>query len=86
MPNIRSAMKRMRSDAKKRASNQDTASELKTLSRKLSQTNDLTQAKEVAQALVSRYDRAVSHGVIPRGRANRRKSRIAKYLATLKKK
>ena len=84
MPNIKSAMKRMRSDAKKRAKNQAATSELHTLSRKLNQAvGEPAKAKEIAAQLVSRYDRAVTRGVIPRGRADRRKSRIAKFVSKL---
>jgi small subunit ribosomal protein S20 len=87
MPNIKSAMKRMRSDAKKRARNQATVSELKTLSKKLlALSSEPAKAKEAGQALISRYDRAVSKGAIPRGRADRRKSRISAFLAKLSKK
>ena len=43
------------------------------------------KAKETAHQLISRYDRAVSRGIIPRGTADRRKSRIAKFVAKLKK-
>lgn len=87
MPNIRSAAKRIRSDAKKREKNQAVLSELKSMNKKLVQ---LAQQPEKAQALaallVPRYDRAVTKGVIPRGRADRKKSRIAAFLATIKKK
>ena len=84
MPNIQSAMKRMRSDAKKRARNQATISELKTLSKKLTLTaGDPEKAKEVAAHLLSRYDKAVSRGIIPRGRADRRKSRVAQFLTKI---
>ena len=86
MPNIKSAMKRMRSDAKKRAHNQAFLSELKTLSKKLIAANEPARAKEVAASLVSKYDKAVAKGVIPRGRADRRKSRIAQFLARINKK
>jgi small subunit ribosomal protein S20 len=86
MPNIKSAMKRMRSDAKKRARNQAVLSELKTLSKKLAQSSEPAKAKEVAAALISRYDKAVSHGIVPRGRADRRKSRIMQFLAKINKK
>ncbi len=79
-------MKRMRSDAKKRARNQAAISELKTLSKKLASATEASKAKEIAQSLVSRYDRAVSRGIIPRGRASRRKSRIAQFVAKLSKK
>lgn len=87
MPNIKSAMKRMRSDAKKAARNQAVLSELRTLSRKLNQlSGEPAKAKEMAQRLVSCYDKAVSGGVIPRGRADRRKSRITAFVAKLNKK
>jgi len=77
-------MKRMRSDARKRVRNQTAKSELKTIDdrlRKLSQ--DPAKAKALAGRVISRYDRAVSRGIIPRRRADRKKSRIAKFLARL---
>ena len=87
MPNIRSAAKRMRSDAKKQARNQATLSELKTLKKKMIQLGaEPAKAQEAARLLISRFDRAVSRGVIPRGRADRNKSRIEKFLATLQQK
>ena len=43
-------------------------------------------AAVTAAILVSRYDHAVTKGVIPCGRADRRKSRIALFLAKIKKK
>jgi small subunit ribosomal protein S20 len=87
MPNIQSAIKRMRSDAKKAARNQAALSELKSLSKKLVQNaGEPQKAKEVAAHLIARYDRAVTKGIIPRGRADRRKSRIAQYVAKLSKK
>ncbi len=78
----------MRSDAKKRARNQAAVSELKTLSKKLValSSTDPAKAKEVGQHLISRYDRAVSKGAIPRGRADRRKSRISAFLSKISKK
>ena len=86
MPNIDSAAKRIRSDAKKRARNQAVLSEIRTLSKKLSQVgSNAEKAKTTAKALIACYDRAVGKGVIPRGRADRRKSRIAKLLAKAKK-
>jgi small subunit ribosomal protein S20 len=87
MPNIRSAAKRIRSDAKKREKNLAVLSELKSLSKKLAQqASEPEKAKATAQLLIGRYDRAVTKGVIPAGRADRRKSRIALFLAKLKKK
>ena len=87
MPNIKSAAKRMRSDIKKRLTNQSTVSELHTLSKKLvdqAKTNPDSARKE-AQNLISKLDKAVSRGIIPHRRADRKKARIGKLLAKLKK-
>lgn len=87
MPNIKSAIKRMRSDAKKRSRNQATVVELKTLKQKLrASSSNSEQARELGRTLISKYDKAVSKGSIPRGKANRNKSRIQKFLAKLPKK
>ena len=86
MPNIRSAIKRMRSDAKKHSHNQAVLSELRTLDQKLRKlAEEPAKAREVARLAVSRYDKAVSYGVIPKGRADRKKSRIARFLTKIKK-
>lgn len=75
----------MRSDAKKRAANQAALTELKTLGQKLrSLAGDPAKAQALAHTVISRYDRAVSRGIVPRGRADRKKSRIAAFLAKLK--
>lgn len=75
----------MRSDLKKRLHNQSVKSELKSLSKKLSLfgKENLTQAKELAHNLVIKYDKAVKMGIIPRGRADRRKSRITIFVNRL---
>ncbi len=77
----------MRSDAKKRDRNQTAISELKTLDQKLrSMTDNPVKAKEFARQVISRFDRAVSRGIIPRGRADRKKSRIERFLVQISKK
>ncbi len=80
MPNIASAAKRMRSDAKKRLTNQAAVSELQTLYKKLvaQVQSSPEEAKKLARELVSRLDKAVSHGIIPHGRADRKKARIGR--------
>lgn len=86
MPNSLSATKRMRANERKRERNQAALAELKTISKKLgTMTSDPAKAKEFAQHVISRYDRAVTRGIIPRGRADRKKSRIALFLAKLNK-
>lgn len=76
----------MRSDEKKAQRNRACLSELKTLDAKLRKAaDDPKQAKEIAAKAVARYDRAVSRGVIPRGRADRKKSRIHAFVTGLSK-
>lgn len=79
MANVHAAIKQIRKDAKKRLRNQAVLSELKTLSKKFPElaSKDRAQVESLAQALVSKWDRAVSQGVVPRGRADRKKARIA---------
>ncbi|MSR77910.1 MAG: 30S ribosomal protein S20 [Candidatus Omnitrophica bacterium] len=83
MPNIRSAAKRMRSDAKKRERNQAMLSELKSLSKKLAIVTDYAKAQEVAKETISKYDIAATRGIIPQGRADRRKSRVTQFVNKL---
>ena len=82
MPNKEAAAKRMRSDAKKRFKNQDVQSELHTLYKKLAEQvkSNLEQARQEARILISKLDKAVVHGIIPHGRADRKKARIGKLL------
>jgi small subunit ribosomal protein S20 len=82
MPNIKSAEKRMRSDAKKHARNRGTLSELKTLEKNM-RTAEGLKVKEFGARLISRYDRAVGRGILKRGTADRKKSRIAHFLSKL---
>lgn len=85
MANIRAAIKQIRKDVRKRERNQVRVSELKNLWTKLSRTpgENLKQAQSLAQDLVSKWDRAVSHGIVPKSRANRKKARIALFLNRL---
>ena len=86
MPNIQSAAKRMRSDLKKHLKNQAVLSELHTLYKKLAEdaATDPKTVSEKARSLVSKLDKAVTQGIIPHGRADRKKARIAKLIAKQK--
>ncbi len=83
MANVHSAIKAIRKDTKKRSRNQAVLSELQSLWKKFSAASDAAQARASAQVLVSKWDRAVSRGMVPKGRANRKKARIAGALAKL---
>lgn len=85
MANVHAAVKQIRKDAKRQLRNQTILSALKGGWRKLTRLtpSDSNQAKSLAQALVSKWDRAVLKGVVPRARANRKKARIASLLNRL---
>lgn len=87
MPNIKSAMKRLRSNAKKEARNQALLSELKSLKKTLLKLQtEPAKAKEIAAKAMKRFDQAAVKGIIPKGRANRNKSRIQAFVNKLLKK
>lgn len=87
MPNIKSAMKRIRSDEKKRERNQNVISELKTMKKNLLKLqSEPEKAKAHAIKMAKRFDQAAGKGIIPKGRANRNKSRIQAFVAKLSKK
>ena len=86
MPNIRSAEKRMRADAKRRLRNLEARSKLKTLSRQFSHLIDekkAAEAKKLYPQLVSLLDRSAKIDVLHRNTASRKKSRLALQLAKL---
>ena len=74
MPHHKSAIKRIRTAKRDRIRNTSIKSEIKSLVKKVQET---PADKEVARVAVSKIDRAVRKGVIPKSVANRRKSRLA---------
>ena len=87
MPVIKSAMKHVRSDKRKFERNQTVRSELKTLYRKITTLagENVEQAKEHVQLLISKLDKAAQRNIIPKQRADRKKARLASLAAKLKK-
>ena len=85
MANVHAAIKQIRKDVRKRERNQTHLSELKNLWAKLGRLTkkEVTEAKSLAQTLVSKWDRAVSLHAVPKGRADRKKARIAHFLNKL---
>ncbi len=81
MPNIKSSVRSVKSDAKRRARNFAVRSRLKNVTRKVEdaiKTGDSNAAQTVLVQAVSVIDRAVSKGVIHKNAAARKKSRLAK--------
>lgn len=74
MPNLASAKKRLRQDAKKALRNQIAKTRIKTEIKKSLESGDINGAS-------SAIDRAASKGIIHRNAADRKKSRLAKRLA-----
>lgn len=79
MPNTKSAERRMRGNARKQLQNRSVKSRLHTLEKKfaeLSSTGKKTEAATALKTLVSAFDKAAKSGVIHKGTASRKKSRL----------
>ncbi len=79
MPNSPSATKRLRSDARKRSFNQLVLSEIKTLKKKLKasiESKNIEESKVTAKTLITKLDKGVKKGTLPRTKVDRLKSRI----------
>ena len=79
MANTKSAAKRARQTIKRAARNRTVLTAIKS---KTKAVRSAAGDKAAAQTLVSDLDKAVKRGVIHKNAANRRKSRLAKKLAT----
>ena len=87
MPNTKSAERRMRNSARKKAHNHSIQSRLHTMERgylELLQTGKKDEATRSLRALSSAFDKAAKSGVVHRATANRKKSRLALRLAAAK--
>lgn len=83
MPHHKSAVKRMKTAKRDRIKNTSIKSEIKSMLKKVQET---PADKEVARLTVSKIDRAVRKGIIPKAVANRRKSRLARMINRTAKK
>jgi small subunit ribosomal protein S20 len=87
MPNTKSAERRMRNSARKQLQNRAIASRLKTLEKRYNAAIKSGKKEDATAALnlaVSAFDKAAKRGVIPKAKANRKKSRLALRLGTIK--
>ena len=87
MPNTKSAERRMRNSARKQAHNRSISSRLKSLEKRYNAALKTGKKDEATTALkntLSAFDKAAKVGVIHRGMANRKKSRLTVRLAALK--
>jgi small subunit ribosomal protein S20 len=79
MPRHKSNFKRMRTSKKQNLYNRGVKSSIKTLAKKFSASTG-EETEGLLREFSSELDRAVKKGVIPKRRADRKKSRIAKEL------
>ena len=80
MPNHKSCEKRLRQEKKRAARNHFVRNTIKTLSKKMHNSNiSLEEKKELLQQVFSKLDKAAKVGVIHKRTASRRKSRLTKY-------
>jgi len=78
LPNIKAAEKWARQSAKRTTHNKDVRTRLKTIFKKAVASRDADLAKTVE----SQFDKAAKTGAIHKNKAARKKSRLAKSLAT----
>ena len=80
MPNIKSAIKRVKVNQTKRLRNQMNKTRLKTALRKFDQAVAADPKAATLSVVTGAVDKAAAKGVIHRNAANRKKSRLAKRL------
>ncbi|HOK40878.1 MAG TPA: 30S ribosomal protein S20 [bacterium] len=88
MPNIKSAIKRMRQEKKRRARNSQVKKEIRTYlkkTRSLISDNNGENVEKILRTTFSKLDKAAKSGIIHKNKANRLKSKLAKQLVNLKK-
>ena len=86
MPNIKSAIKRVKTSEKRRALNASQRSALRTAVKNADvaiASSDLDAAKAALIAATKKLDKAVTKGLIHKNAASRKKSRLAKKLNAL---
>ncbi len=84
MPIKHAALRQLRKDRKRQQRNQAIRGELRTLTKRLLtllQGKKLGEASLLIRQVASKYDRAVSKGVLHRNTAARYKSRLARQLS-----
>jgi small subunit ribosomal protein S20 len=87
MPNTKSAERRMRNSARKQMRNRAVTSRLKSLEKRYNaalKTGKKDDAGTALREAISAFDKAVKSGVVKRGTADRKKSRLSVRLASLK--
>ena len=86
MANIKSAIKRVQTNEKKRVQNQPKRSEMRTAIKqveKFVEANDVENAKTALNATTKKIDKAVQKGIVHKNNGDRQKSRLTKKVNNL---
>lgn len=83
MPNIKSAKKRLRQSRKRREHNKDVKSSIRTVTKKLLQTEKPDEAETLFRRASALLDRAARRSIVSENAAARRKSRLSRYVNSL---
>ena len=85
MPNIKSAIKRVRINEEKSAQNTAVKSAMRTAVKKFESAVDLNEenANDLFKTAVKHFDKAATKGLIHKNTANRQKARLAKKLSKM---
>ena len=77
MPNIKSSIRSVKTDAERRAKNAAVKSQIRTAARKTVQAGAVEEAKQALVHATSVIDKAASKGVLHKNTAARKKSNLA---------
>lgn len=80
MPQHKSAIKRMRQNAKRRKHNRELRSKMRTLVKKVLAEENREKAEELLKPAVSYLDRMSSKGVIHDNKAARKKAQLTRHV------
>ena len=83
MANHKSALKRIRSSETKRLRNRYQLKTTRTFVRKLKESTDKTEAQELYKKVSSMLDKLAKNNIIHKNNAANKKSKLAKFVATL---
>lgn len=83
MAHHKSAKKRILTNAKKRAANKSSISKLKTLTKKVMDSENKAEAEKLYKEAVAFADKTASKGRIHKNTASRRKSSMTKHVNSL---
>lgn len=83
MANHKSALKRIRSSETKRLRNRYQLKTTRTFVRKLRESTDKTEAVELYKKVSSMLDKLAKNNIIHKNNASNKKSKLAKFVATL---